>query len=183
VSRITYVTGNAHKAKYFTELVGHDIDHQLVDVPEIQSLSLEEVVTAKAKAAYKILKSPVIVEDTSLVISAMGQLPGTFIKWFLEEIGLEKLCRLADIDPKRRAVASSSFAYYDGNELELFYSSLEGTIAQEPRGDSGFGWNKVFIPKGETATMGEMNGVAFKEQYIKIKHFDGVKEFLDKNLA
>ena len=58
MSKIVYVTVNEHKAKYFSSLVGQDIEHQSVDIPEIQSLSLEEVVTAKVKAAYGVLNRP-----------------------------------------------------------------------------------------------------------------------------
>ena len=176
---VVFVTSNAHKAKYFSELIGHDIQHESVDMPEIQSLDVDEVVTAKAKAAYELIKQPVIVEDTSLVIRAMGRLPGTFIKWFLDELGPEGLCSLADADPARSAIASATFAYYDGNHLRLFTGSLAGTIAKMPLGESGFGWNRVFIPEGSTLTLGQMDEAAFKKEYMKIKHFAAVKEFID----
>ncbi len=176
---VVFVTGNAHKARYFSELVGHDIDNQKADLVEIQSLDAEEVVVAKAKAAYAQLGRPVIVEDTSLQIEALGRLPGTFIKWFIDEIDMGKLCRLADTDPSRRAHASAIFAFYDGASMQLFKGSVDGTIADLPRGTSGFGWNTLFIPEGTTKTLGEMGDEDFKEHYGKIKRFDLIKAFLD----
>jgi non-canonical purine NTP pyrophosphatase (RdgB/HAM1 family) len=177
---VVYVTGNAGKAKYFSKLIGHPIDHKPADLTEIQSLDLEEVVIAKVKEAYAQLKCPVIVEDTALQIDDLGRLPGTFIKWFIDELGLDKICRLADADPDRRAVASCAFAYYDGEELELFMGSNSGKIANSPRGDTSFGWNPIFIPDGHDLTMGEMTDEAFTKEYLKIKPFEKVRKFLDR---
>lgn len=179
MKNVVFVTGNAHKAGYFSQLIGLEIPHEKADVPEIQSLDPKEVVIAKAKAAYKQLGKPVIVEDTSLQIQTMGRLPGTFIKWFLEELGEEKICRLADFDPTRQARASAIFAYYDGSDVKLFEGGATGTIADVPRGTTGFGWNKIFIPEGANETLGEMSEDKFSEYYGKIKRFDMMKDFLN----
>jgi inosine triphosphate pyrophosphatase len=178
VANVTFITGNANKAKYFSELVGHHINHHKVDVPEIQSLILEEVVAQKARAAYKHLKTPVLVEDTKYVINSLGKLPGTFIKWFLEELGSEKICRLADISADRSVIAGAAFAYHDGQEMKIFMSELNGSIPNHPKGDAGFGWNPIFIPKGSDKTLGEMDDETFKKFYVQIKPFNQIKEFL-----
>lgn len=175
---VTFITGNANKAKYFSHIIGHQVAHKSVEIHEIQSLDLREVVTHKAKAAFAELQSPVLVEDTSLVINSLGRMPGTFIKWFLDELGLEKVCRLADISDDRSAHASAAFAYYDGVRLEIFVGGMDGMIPEHPRGDEGFGWNPIFIPETSDKTMGEMTEAEFEVVYAKIKAFDAVKEFL-----
>lgn len=175
---VTFITGNPNKVKYFADLVGRHVDHQAVEVPEIQSVDLAEIVEYKARAAYDKIKRPVIVEDTGLVINSLGKLPGPFIKWFLEEVGLEKICRLADISDDRSATASAAFAYYDGKTLKVFDSKLPGNIPQKPRGDAGFGWNPIFVPAGSDQTLGEMDDETFKSFYVQIKPFAQVKEFL-----
>lgn len=174
-----YITGNPNKAKYFSELVGLEIEHHPADVPEIQSLELAEIVEFKARAAYEQLKKPVIIEDTGLVIDSLGRLPGPFIKWFEKSIGLEKICRLADIDKDRSARAGAAFAYYDGNELKIIQSELAGLIPDHPRGDEGFGWNPIFMPKDSSKTLGEMDDKTFKEFYVQIKPFRQLREFLE----
>jgi len=176
---VVYVTGNENKAKYFNEMVGLDVMHQAADVEEIQSLDIEEVVIAKARGAFEQLKKPVLVEDTFLIFPVLGRLPGTFIKWFLEEVGSEGLCRLADQDPKRQAVAGAAFCYFDGAKTKVIRSNLEGTIADSPRGDSGFGWNAVFIPDGQDLTLGQMDDNTFKRYYGQIKPFAAVREMLE----
>lgn len=63
--------------------------HEKIELDEIQSLNLDEVVTHKVKQAYEKAEKPVLVEDTSLIFLALGKLPGTFIRFFVQEIGHE----------------------------------------------------------------------------------------------
>ncbi len=172
------MTGNQYKADYFAKLAGVQVDHRAVEYHEIQSLDLKLVATEKAKAAYQALNKPVIIEDTALTIRSMGDLPGPLIKWFIEELGFEKLCRLADFDPDRSAVASSMYVCYDGKNLKYFSGELEGSIADHPSGTSGFGWNRTFIPAGQGLTLGEMPDVMFQEYYLKVKPLDKIGEFI-----
>ncbi len=178
MTNVTFVTGNANKAKYFAEIIGQQINHYSVDIDEIQSLDLEEVVAHKAKAAYNQLKTPVLVEDTSVIINSMGKLPGPFVKWFIESMGLDEVCKLADFNNDRSAIVGAAFAYYDGKNLKIFKSQLKGRIANEAKGDTGFGWNAIFIPEGSQQTLGQMDQDTFKKYYVQIKPFMQVKEFL-----
>jgi inosine/xanthosine triphosphate pyrophosphatase family protein len=59
------------------------------------------------------------VEDVSLEFSALGKLPGTFIRFFVEELSMEQICRLLD-GKDRSAIARCMFGYYDGKLLEFF---------------------------------------------------------------
>lgn len=180
---VIYVTGNKNKALYFSKLIGFEVEHASVDVKEIQSLDQEYVVSEKAKEAYKQLKKPVLVEDTALSIDCLGRLPGTFIKWFIEEIGLQNICRLADQDPGRKATARCIFAYYDGYDLRIFKGESHGKLADKPKGDAGFGWHPLFIPGNQEKTLGEMDEESFTREYLKIKPIEMVRELLDKKLA
>lgn len=151
------------------------------EVPEVQSLSLAEVVKYKARAAYKVVNNPVLVEDTSLVFHSLGELPGPLIKWFLQELGNDGLCQLLNNYPDRSATAYVLFGYYDGSELVTFEGQAEGAIAMHPVGERGFGWDSIFIPNGCDKTWGEMkkeeqNGSSMRrvalsklEKYLKTK--------------
>lgn len=75
-----FITGNQKKADYLSKYLGHTIDHVKVDLDEIQSLDLKEVVRHKMRQAYEKVGRPVLVEDVSLEFSALGKLPGTFIR-------------------------------------------------------------------------------------------------------
>lgn len=174
----TFITGNQNKADYLSKLLGLPISHQKVDLDEIQSLDLKAITEHKARQAYKLINKPVLVEDVGLVIASMGRLPGPFIKWFLEELGLEGICRLVDALPGREAIVSCCYGYFDGRELKVFHSELEGEIAASPRGDESFGWNPIFIPKGEKLTFGEMTEEQFSRQYLRVKPISQVAEHL-----
>ena len=177
----TLITGNAHKAKHFSAIMQMDIPHHAVDVEEIQSLDIKKVVEHKAREAFRILQSPVIVEDTKLEFEALGRLPGTFIKWFMEELSCEELCRLID-GKSRNATAGAAIAYYDGETLEIFERSLQGEILQSPEiGESGFGWNAIFKPKDSPKSFASMTEEEFHSYYRRVKPFDELKSFLEKS--
>ena len=91
MKNITYITGNQHKADYLANYLGHPIDYQKVDLDEIQSMDLMEIVRHKVRQAYNVIKKPVVVEDTSLEFKALGGLPGPFIKHFLQKMTEEDI--------------------------------------------------------------------------------------------
>lgn len=158
----TFITSNPSKAEQLGWHLGIELKHVAAEVPEVQSLSLAEVVEHKAKAAYEIVEGPVLVEDTSLTFHALGKLPGPLIKWFLQELNTDGLCQLLDGYSDRSTTARVLFGYYDGSNLSTFTGQAEGTIALQPRGEQGFGWDSIFIPQGYDKTWGEMT----KEEQI-----------------
>ncbi len=173
----TFVTGNINKKEYLEKLLGLKIKNQKVDLDEIQSLELADIVTHKVKQAYSVLQVPVLVEDVSLEFEDLNGLPGPFIKFFIENISFEKICTM--ISENRKAVARCVFGYYDGKNLKLFEGKLNGKIAKEARGENGFGWDKIFIPDGYEITRAEMNEVDIYETYLQIKPIEEVKKFLE----
>ncbi len=153
---ITYITSNPNKAKQLGWHLGYPVEHQAIDLPEIQSLDIKEIVREKAKTAYGLLTKPVLVEDYSLVFNALGKLPGPLVKWFLQEIGTKGLCKLLDNCVNRAAVAISAAGLYDGKIFHLFKGEMRGTISAGPRGKEVFGTDAIFIPEGHQKTWSEM---------------------------
>ncbi|MBP7823532.1 non-canonical purine NTP pyrophosphatase [Candidatus Gracilibacteria bacterium] len=174
---ITFITGNQNKANYLAKYLGMEVLHEKIDTDEIQSLDLDEVVEHKVRQAYAIAKKPILVEDTALEFSALGKLPGTFIKFFVQELGQEGLCRLLD-GKDRSAIARTKYAYFDGTRLEIFTGELHGTIAEHPGADNGFGWDRIFIPEGYNCVRSELSEEDYKKIYLTIKPTEAVREFL-----
>jgi non-canonical purine NTP pyrophosphatase (RdgB/HAM1 family) len=164
---LTFITGNPEKAAQLSQYLDYEIEHKKLDVHEIQSLDLEEVATHKAQEAYKLMGTPVLVEDTSLVFRALGSLPGPLIKWFLTSLGNDGLANLLNGYSDRSATAEVCFALCDERGVKTFKGSIEGTIAKEPHGEEGFGWDPVFIPKGHKQTWGEMDAEQQKETSMR----------------
>ena len=179
-----FVTGNQHKADYLARLLGMPIDHQKVELDEIQSLSLREIAEHKARQAYQKIGRPVLIDDVGLSFAALGGLPGPFIRFFVDAPdGLERLCRMLDGFDDRRATAQCAMAFYDGVELKVFRGSFAGEIADSPRGDNGYGWDKIFAPDGFGGkTRAELSASDDEKTYRIIKPIDAVCEFLEKRV-
>lgn len=175
---VTFITGNEHKARILEQYLGYPVGHQKIDLDELQSLDLHDITEHKVKQAFSIVRDPVLVEDVGLRINELNRLPGPFIKWFLEEIGTEGICKLVDKLDSRQAVAMITFAYYDGKRLEFFDGEVEGSIAESPRGKD-FGWNPIFIPKGSHETYAEMDEKGRLDLGLRTSTvFPMLKEFL-----
>lgn len=164
---ITFITGNPSKVEQLARYFHHPVEHRKIDLVEIQSLDVREIVEHKAKEAYKHVNAPVLVEDVSLTFHALGKLPGPLIKWFLTELENEGLCKILDGHQDRSATALVCFGLYDGRELKIFEGQREGTIAASPRGETNFGWNPIFIPEDYTKTWAEMDLEEQKETSMR----------------
>lgn len=157
VESLTCITGKKEKAEQIGRYLNLPVEIADIDLPEKQDLNSENVVLDKANEAFKRVDKPVIVDDSGLQIHSMGRLPGTFVKFFLEELGTEKICRLTDFSEDRSATAFVEIGFADGKSTQPFRGEIKGSIAKHPRGENGFGWDTIFIPDGYDKTRGEMN--------------------------
>ena len=175
---VIFITGNQSKADYLAKYLGFPVAHRKVDLDEIQSLDLRAVVEHKVRQAYDIVGGPVLVEDVALEFTALGRLPGTFIKFYVEEVPFETICRTLDgLD--RGAIGKCGIGYFDGNEVSYFEGQLPGTIAEHPAGANGFGWDKIFIPEGYDKTRAQLTENDDRKTYLLIKPFEKLKAFLE----
>lgn len=156
LSDLTVVTSSQDKLREINQILGTNHKVSKLDIPEIQSLDLSEVIREKAKAAFAKIKKPVIVEDISLEIEGLNGLPGTFIKFFLEKLGTEATVSLVTKN-KRKTKVSTAVAIYDGKHMEIFKSEVFGILVSKDKGKYGFGFDRVFIPKGYAKTLAQMS--------------------------
>ena len=175
--KLTFVTGNKNKVEFANKFSGLELEHMRLDLPEIQSLDINTVSSHKAYTAFDIAKVPVLIEDSSLELHALGKLPGTLIRFFVDELGLDGICRLID-GKSRRAVVKTVLGYRNATRMHLFEGILHGTIADTPRGQNGWDWDKIFIPDGFDKTRAEMTDEEYLKTYLELKRFDLVKKFL-----
>ncbi len=175
-----FITGNQNKADYLSKTVGITLEHQKLDLDEIQSSDPKVVIEHKVRQAYDLIKKPVLVEDTSLGFSSLGGLPGPFVKYFVDaENGLENLCRMLDGFGDRSARATVLYGYYDGSTLKFIEGGMNGQIANHPRGSGGYGWDQVFEPEGYGGlTRAELSPEQDIESYNKLRDSKGLAYFL-----
>lgn len=123
---------------------------------------------ARGKAEYARAAAPpgawALGEDSGLEVDALGGRPGLHSARFAgpdatdEENVRKLLVELAgEVGQGRQAryVCELVLIDPDGTELAV-RGTLEGSIAREPRGSGGFGYDPVFVPEGESSTVGEL---------------------------
>ena len=161
----TLVTGNADKLAEAERIVGRPIPSCEVDLPEIQSLDVREVLAEKAREAWARLERPVVVEETALELDCLGGFPGPFVKWMLATAGPDAIARCAIAMGDPRATARCLLLYFDGDAggPGVVGEGIDrGTLVQPGRGDAGFGWDPVLRLEGSRRTCAEL-GVAEKD--------------------
>lgn len=160
---LVFVTQNPHK---FAEAsaIGRERGIRLLqhDRPsvEIQSANVEEIVRAKALAAYALLGRPLFVEHTSLHLHWVDGFPAGFTSAFMRSFGDDRICAVFGEDGRCAATGRTTIGHHDGRRVRIFSGEISGRIVRTPAGGSGawegFGWNRVFAPEGESRTFSEL---------------------------
>lgn len=113
---------------------------------ELHALVEEKVDFFKPKIGDK----PFIVEHSGLFIDALKGMPGGMTSAFLKRMGNDGICQLLSSYSEEERTARGGIAIgFNHPELGLtvFTAEVLGKIAAEPRGDRGFGWDSIFIPR------------------------------------
>ena len=168
---LVVATRNRHKTREIQNILGPEfIVRDLADteVPEIREngTSFEENAKLKALVASRQLPGLVIADDSGLEVNDLGGAPGIYSARYAganatnsEKIDklLRELVRVRVTDHGRRARFRCVVALArNGDLLGIFEGKIEGKISDTARGDSGFGYDPIFIPDGFEQTFGEL---------------------------
>jgi len=157
----TLATGNPSKLEETHRILASiaadvEIAHADVDLHEIQSLDLLEVLRFKAAEAWRRLERPLAVEETGLELAALDGFPGPLVKWMLQAVGAEGIARTALALGEPRATARCAVLLKDSEREVIGVGTNPGRLVLPPRGDHGFGWDPVFQPEGLEQTYAEL---------------------------
>jgi XTP/dITP diphosphohydrolase len=157
--KLVLATANPDKARELAGLLeGFDIVPRPADLPDVEedAETLEGNARLKAVAVADATGELAVADDTGLEVDALGGRPGVYaaryagpgatyadnVAKLLDELaGVPEEARTA----RFRTVAVARFP--DGREI-VAEGSVEGTIAEAPAGDQGFGYDPVFVPAG-----------------------------------
>lgn len=166
---VVLLTSNAQKAIEIGEaLRPYDIKviAKNIEVDEIQSTDIAEVVRDKVEKAYAIVKQPVIVDDTGIFFVGYNKFPGVLSRYAFMTLGFPGLFRL--ILPGQRAYFCSYIALKTSAKAKpvLFKGICRGRLIRELRGKrkKKMPYDNIFIPDGDTKTFSQL-GVAGKQKY------------------
>lgn len=176
------ITGNIGKLAEFKDLLqGYELEQVNLDLVEIQEIDSQKIIEHKLQEALRHVNGPILVEDTSLHIEAFGGLPGPLIKWFEKSLSLAEIAELAILANKTKATAQVLIGLAENAEqLHYFKGELQGQIVA-PRGENGFGWDKIFQPEGYDQTFGEMDiseKQKFSHRFLAVQE---LKKYLDEH--
>lgn len=182
INKIAFATTNEGKLKEARELLGIEVEGSGLEIDEIQSLDKSIVAEKKARAYYDKLQKPILVEDVSLEIEALNNLPGTYINDFSKALGNEGICELLKDKENRNATAYTTLVFIDekGDSHE-FVGEVKGKVSLHPRGADGFGWDPIFIPDGETRTFAEIKAEEKNKYSMRAKAFEKFKAWLSNH--
>lgn len=133
-----------------------------VDTEETGSTFAENAMI-KAEAAAKLAQYAVIADDSGLEVDFLGGAPGIYSARYCGENAtdgdrVKKLLEETENDDARGAQFNCAVALVLPNgEKHLFSGIVRGTLAREPKGENGFGYDPVFIPDGYENTFGELD--------------------------
>ncbi len=173
---IEFASGNLNKIKEIQRnLPDFEVIGKSLDIEEIQSLDPIKVATIKAKMAYEANGyNPILVEDTSMDIKGLENLPGTYLNDFFSNPASRWKIASEWLEGRdRSATARVIFAIYDGEQAYTFEGICEGEISEKPKGGDGFGWDDIFIPngqpKGEKKTFAQMSAKGKDRYSMRVK--------------
>lgn len=168
VTAVKLVSGNEHKLRELRALLP-DWEIELLETEE-EPVEAGETFYENALAKARFGRSLggqglwILGEDSGLEVDGLGGRPGIRSARYAGEHATDEenvrrlLVELATIEDEGRRARYVSELVFLSPELEEYRGTgtLEGLIAEEPRGEEGFGYDPVFVPEGETQTVAEL---------------------------
>ena len=166
--KLVFATNTAHKLEEVAAILGdqvellslNDIGCQ-ADIPETAE-TLEGNALLKSSYIYKNYHLDCFADDTGLEVETLNGAPGVYSARYAggeghdAQANMLKLLHELDGKENRKAQFRTAISLIlDGKEY-LFEGVIKGEIIKEKRGDSGFGYDPVFMPEGYDRTFAEL---------------------------
>ncbi|WP_291277875.1 RdgB/HAM1 family non-canonical purine NTP pyrophosphatase [Galactobacter sp.] len=179
---LVLATHNQGKVRELRDLLrgavtGLDVDTQVVSAAEVSApdvretgVTFEENALLKARAVAAATGLVAVADDSGLAVDVLGGAPGFLSARWCGRHGDDRanldllLAQLADVEaPEHRGAAFVCAAALavpgelpSGGEELVRFGRLAGTLAFEPRGVNGFGYDPILVPAGESRSCAEL---------------------------
>jgi len=165
---LIFATHNLHKAKEVHEILGIDglkvitlKDKGFLEEIEETGQTLTENAVIKSTVIHEKYGGNVFSEDTGLEVVSLDMAPGVHTARYAGEgrdadANMDKL--LSELGRRQRTARFRTVVslFWEGKTF-LFNGIVNGTIAYEKSGESGFGYDPIFIPYGYNQTFAELS--------------------------
>lgn len=177
MKKLVFATNNAHKLEEIRAILGDQVEvlslkdiHCEADIPETAD-TLEGNAALKAEYVYRNYGLDCFADDTGLEVEALNGEPGVYSARYAgdghnAEANMLKLLHAMEGIENRKAQFRTAFALIIDGKEHLFEGVIKGEIIKTRRGNSGFGYDPIFVPEGYTQTFAEMGN----ELKNKISH-------------
>lgn len=190
--KLVFATNNKHKLQEVRDIVGDrvevlslaDIDcHD--DIPETAD-TLQGNALIKARHIYEKYGLDCFADDTGLEVEAIDGAPGVYSARYAgeecdSEANMSKLLENLTGKTNRNAQFRTVIALIINGEEMLFNGIVKGTIATEKKGDSGFGYDPVFVPEGYSESFAQMSGEMKNSMSHRFRATRQLADFLKEN--
>jgi XTP/dITP diphosphohydrolase len=166
--RVVLASRNEHKLRELGQLMPFELESlpDEIDLPPETGTTFADNALGKARAAAAATGRPAIADDSGIEASALRGGPGVWSARFAgehasDEENLAKLLHEVPPDGDRRVAYVCALVYVEpGGREEVVHGRCEGTLALEPRGQGGFGYDPAFVPDDypdDERTMAELS--------------------------
>lgn len=167
MKQIVFATNNKHKLEEVKNILGdtlkvlslNDINcHE--DIPETGT-TIEENALLKARYIKEKYGYDCFADDTGLEVKSLNNEPGVYSARYAgeehdSEKNLQKVLKNLENKSDRSARFRTCIALITGKNEHLFEGKIQGQIIPEKKGESGFGYDPVFVPDGYSETFAEL---------------------------
>ena len=165
-------------------------DFEIVGEAEEAEDSYEGNAISKARYYALITGAPVLADDSGLEVAALNWAPGIRSARYAgagasdrdrRQYLLGQIAAASSTDRRARFVCSVALVRPDQEILHVTIGTCEGTIIDEERGDSGFGYDPIFVPKGYVETFAQLSEAEKNRISHRGKAITLMREFLLEN--
>lgn len=165
--RFVFATNNAHKLEEVKAILGSEIEVLSLkeigctaDIPETAD-TLEGNALLKATYIWEHYNMNCFADDTGLEVEALGGAPGVYSARYAgethdSEANMQKLLNELHEKENRKAQFRTAFALIIDGKEHLFEGVVKGKIIKERKGNTGFGYDPIFVPEGYEETFAEL---------------------------
>lgn len=191
IKKLVFATNNAHKLDEIRAILGDKIEVLSLkdincdtDIPETAD-TLEGNAALKAEYIYKNYGLDCFADDTGLEVEALGGAPGVYSARYAggdghdSEANMRKLLQELDGEHNRKAQFRTAICFIEQGEEHLFEGIVKGSIIEQKRGASGFGYDPVFMPEGYEETFAEMGNAEKNKISHRARAVEKLCEYLN----
>ena len=156
---------NSLFSRYDVQVVSlYDLPEEIEDIEETGS-TFQENAALKAETIARTFGLSTLADDSGLIVDGLGGAPGIYSARYAGEptddlknnqLLLENMKHLKDSERTARFICVLAVAHPE-RDTNYYTGYCEGSIASEPRGKNGFGYDPLFIPKGYQQTMAQLD--------------------------